>query len=70
MSDGRKNGLEDQATGLIEAAVEMNQSMPELLADLAEIPDCRMFREAFGRDEITKSKSDPSHRDVRTCARQ
>jgi cytochrome c peroxidase len=55
MWDGRKDGLEDQATGPIEAAGEMNQPMPELLAELAAIPGYhRMFRDAFGRDEITK----------------
>jgi len=56
MWDGRSDGLEDQATGPIESAGEMNQPMPELLAELAEIPGYRrMFREAFGRDEITKA---------------
>ena len=55
MWDGRKDGLEDQATGPIEAAGEMNQPIPELLAELSAIPGYRrMFREAFGRDEITK----------------
>jgi cytochrome c peroxidase len=55
MWDGRKDGLEDQATGPIEAAGEMNQPIPELLEELAAIPGYRrMFRDAFGRDEITK----------------
>jgi cytochrome c peroxidase len=55
MWDGRSGSLEDQATGPIEGAVEMNQPMPQLLAELAEIPGYRrMFREAFGRDEITR----------------
>jgi cytochrome c peroxidase len=57
MWDGRFGGLEDQATGPIESAGEMNQPMPELLTELAEIPGYRkMFREAFGRDEITKQR--------------
>jgi cytochrome c peroxidase len=56
MWDGRKSDLEDQATGPIEAAAEMDQSMPELLAELGEIPGYRrLFREAFGRDGITRS---------------
>jgi cytochrome c peroxidase len=56
MWDGRKCDLEDQATGPIEAAAEMDQSMPELLAELGEIPGYRaLFREAFGRDGITRS---------------
>jgi cytochrome c peroxidase len=55
MWDGRKDGLEDQATGPIESAGEMNQPVPELLEELAAIPGYRrMFRDAFGRDEITK----------------
>jgi cytochrome c peroxidase len=55
MWDGRKDGHEDQATGPIESAGEMNQPVPELLVELAEIPGYRrMFRDAFGRDEITK----------------
>ena len=56
MWDGRKSDLEDQATGPIEAAAEMDQSMPELLAELGEIPGYRrLFRDAFGRDGITRS---------------
>jgi cytochrome c peroxidase len=55
MWDGRKDGLEDQATGPIEADVEMNQSMPVLVEKLSGIPGySRMFRQAFGRDEISK----------------
>jgi len=55
MWDGRKNDLEDQATGPIEAPASMNQPMPELLVELAEMPGYRkLFREAFGRDDITK----------------
>src|SRR5215470_1742381 len=54
MWDGRKEGLEDQATGPIEASVEMNQPMPALVEKLSAIPGYRrMFREAFGRDEIS-----------------
>jgi cytochrome c peroxidase len=56
MWDGRKEGLEDQATGPIEANVEMNQPMPALVEKLSAIPGYRrMFREAFGRDEISKA---------------
>ena len=55
MWDGRKNDLEDQATGPIEAAASMNQPMPELLVELAEMPGYRrLFRDAFGRDDITR----------------
>lgn len=55
MWDGRKADLEDQATGPIESEAEMGQPVPALLAELAEIPGYRkMFRDAFGRDEITK----------------
>jgi cytochrome c peroxidase len=57
MWDGRSDGLEDQASGPIESAREMNQPMPELLDELAEIPGYRiMFRKAFGGDEITKAR--------------
>jgi cytochrome c peroxidase len=57
MWDGRKDGLEDQATGPIESEGEMAQPVPALLAELAEIPGYRrMFRDAFGSDEITKEK--------------
>ena len=57
MWDGRKDGLEDQATGPIESEGEMSQPVPALLEKLAEIPGYRkMFREAFGKDEITKEK--------------
>jgi cytochrome c peroxidase len=56
MWDGRKDGLEDQATGPIEADVEMNQPMAVLIEKLASIPGYRrMFRQAFGRDEISKA---------------
>ena len=54
MWDGRKESLEEQALGPIEAGVEMNQPLPALLAELSAIPGYRrLFREAFGRDEIT-----------------
>jgi len=56
MWDGRKNDLEDQATGPIEADVEMNQKMPVLIGRLSEIPEYRrMFKAAFGREEISKT---------------
>ncbi|MGA2129684.1 MAG: cytochrome c peroxidase [Xanthobacteraceae bacterium] len=56
MWDGRKDGLEDQATGPIEAAAEMNQAMPALVGKLSDIPGYRrMFREAFGSDEINRT---------------
>lgn len=55
MWDGRKNNLEDQATGPIEADVEMNQRMGVLVEKLSGIAGYRrMFGEAFGRDEISK----------------
>lgn len=54
MWDGRKQSLEEQALGPIEAGVEMNQPLPALLAELSAIPGYRrLFRDAFGRDEIT-----------------
>ena len=62
MWDGRKDGLEDQATGPIEAAGEMNQPIPELLTELSAIPGYRrMFRDAFGRDEMTRWYATPSN---------
>ena len=54
MWDGRKDTLEDQATGPIEAAGEMNQPMASLAAELSAIPAYRrMFREAFGSETIS-----------------
>lgn len=56
MWDGRNSDLEDQATEPIEAVAVMDQSMPELLDELGEIPGYRrLFREAFGRDGIARS---------------
>jgi cytochrome c peroxidase len=56
MWDGRKDGLEDQASGPIEADAEMNLPMPKLIERLSDIPSYRrMFHEAFGRDEISKT---------------
>jgi cytochrome c peroxidase len=57
MWDGRKDGLEDQATGPMETPAEMNQPVAALLAELTAIPGYRrMFRDAFGNDDITKEK--------------
>ena len=54
MWDGRKETLEEQALGPIEAGVEMNQSLPALVAELSAIPGYRrMFRDAFGKDDVT-----------------
>jgi cytochrome c peroxidase len=55
MWDGRKEGLEDQATGPIEADVEMNQPMTALVAELEAIPGYRlMFEAAFPGEPIGK----------------
>jgi cytochrome c peroxidase len=54
MWDGRADTLEDQALGPIEAGVEMNQPLASLIAELSAIPGYRrLFRDAFGREEIT-----------------
>jgi cytochrome c peroxidase len=54
MWDGRKESLEEQALGPISADVEMNQALPELVAELSAIPGYRrLFQAAYGRDEIT-----------------
>jgi cytochrome c peroxidase len=56
MWDGRKDGLEDQASGPIEADAEMNLPIPKLIERLSAIPSYhRIFHEAFGRDEISKT---------------
>ena len=54
MWDGRKDTLEEQATGPIEAAGEMNQPIASLVAELSDIPAYRrLFREAFGSETIS-----------------
>lgn len=54
MWDGRKDGLEDQATGPIETPAEMNLPLADLQARLAGVPAYRrMFRDAFGTDEVS-----------------
>lgn len=54
MWDGRAGSLEEQATGPIEAKVEMNQSMPRLLTTLGDIPGYRAaFQVAFPGEPIS-----------------
>jgi cytochrome c peroxidase len=56
MWDGRKDGLEDQASGPIEAEAEMNLPIPALIERVSGIPSYRrMFHEAFGCNEISKT---------------
>lgn len=52
--DGRAATLEEQALGPIQAAVEMNESLENVVKKLKAIPAYRKgFKEAFGSDEIT-----------------
>jgi len=54
MWDGRKSTLEDQATGPIEAAGEMNLPLPELIERLKSIPGyARYFDDAYPGQGIT-----------------
>ena len=58
--DGRAASLEEQALGPIESAVEMNQDLAELEAELTEIAEYDLrFREVFGtkpnRDGIARA---------------
>lgn len=54
MWDGRAGSLEEQATGPIEASVEMNQSMPRLVTTLGDIPGYRVaFNFAFPGEPIS-----------------
>ncbi|MEW5727295.1 MAG: cytochrome c peroxidase [Pseudomonadota bacterium] len=56
MWDGRKNSLEDQALGPIEAEVEMAQNVDELIVELGAIPDYRIrFNSAFPGEGLTKA---------------
>lgn len=52
--DGRARSLEEQALGPIQAAGEMNQSLPELIVELQAIPGyVRLFKKVFGESGIT-----------------
>lgn len=54
MWDGRAESLEHQALGPIQATEEMNLPVPVLVARLSAVPGYRrMFRDAFGREEVT-----------------
>lgn len=54
MWDGRKVGLEDQALGPVEAPVEMNMPVEDLIAKLKAIPDYRTrFEIAFPGEGLT-----------------
>ena len=54
MWDGRKKTLEDQASGPIGAAGEMNQDYDELIRELQVIPGyVAHFDKVFGKDSIT-----------------
>jgi len=55
MWDGRAKTLEHQATGPIQAGVEMNQSMPELIAELSEYKGYRdLFEKAYPGEGINE----------------
>ncbi len=57
MWDGRKDGLEDQATSPIETVTEMNLSLPDMEARLAALPAYRhMFQAAFEETNVTAPK--------------
>ena len=52
MWDGRKESLEDQALGPIEAGVEMNMAIDKLLASLKDIKEYEpLFKAAFPKDK-------------------
>lgn len=52
--DGRARSLEEQALGPIQAAGEMNQSLPELVKELNAVPGyVRLFKKVFGASGIT-----------------
>ena len=54
MWDGRKKSLEDQATGPIGAAGEMNQDYDALIKELQAIPGyVSLFDKVFGKNSIT-----------------
>jgi cytochrome c peroxidase len=53
MWDGRKESLEDQALGPIQADVEMNKKIDELVGDIARLPRYqKMFKAAFPGEAI------------------
>ena len=54
MWDGRKKSLEDQASGPIGAAVEMNQDYDELIRELKALPGyVSRFDTVFGKNSLT-----------------
>lgn len=54
MWDGRKKSLEDQASGPIGAAVEMNQNYDELIRELKALPGyVSRFDTVFGKNSLT-----------------
>ncbi len=56
MWDGRKKSLEDQATGPIGAAGEMNQGYDSLIKELKALPRyVSLFDKVFGKSSITMS---------------
>lgn len=56
MWDGRFRSLEQQALGPIQADLEMNQDMDELLVELNAIPGyVQMFKSAYGDEGITQN---------------
>lgn len=57
MWDGRKDSLEDQALGPLDSSAEMNLPPAEMTRRLLGVPGYgRMFRQAFGTDEITPER--------------
>ena len=55
MWDGRMRSLEDQATGPIQAGVEMNQDMPSLIRELETVQGYRdMFEAAYPGEGISE----------------
>ena len=54
MWDGRANNLEQQALGPIQAKVEMNQDMRELIKELKAIPGyVKKFKKVYGKSGIS-----------------
>jgi cytochrome c peroxidase len=54
--DGRARGLEEQATGPIKSADEMNQNVAELIRELSAIPGyVELFSKAYPGEGITES---------------
>lgn len=55
MWDGRADTLEEQALGPIQAEVEMNLPLSELMSRLQEVPEyVALFKAAFPKDGITE----------------